>query len=253
MSRIRTIKPEFWKHEDLSALPPETHMLAAALLNYADDEGYFNANPKLIQAECCPLREDSTNVRRSIDDLSKIGYLELFEASDGKQYGRIVTFGEHQRVDRGKPSKIKALINSTNNRRTIDDGSTLEQGTGNREGKGTGKSNPDGLLVGVKPPTCPHQQIIELYHEVLPMCPRVQQWTDQRQAMLKTRWCESVERQSLNWWREFFTYVAQSNFLTGHSAPRGDVPPFVADLEWLVRPKNFVKVLEGRYENRKSA
>ena len=41
MARIRTIKPDFWKHEDLSALPEITHMLAAALLNHADDEGFF--------------------------------------------------------------------------------------------------------------------------------------------------------------------------------------------------------------------
>ena len=29
MARIRTIKPEFWADEDLSALPIEEHMLAA--------------------------------------------------------------------------------------------------------------------------------------------------------------------------------------------------------------------------------
>jgi hypothetical protein len=56
MARIRTIKPEFWRHEDLSALPEATHMLAAQLLNYADDYGYFNANPALIKAEVSPLR-----------------------------------------------------------------------------------------------------------------------------------------------------------------------------------------------------
>ena len=61
MARIRTIKPEFWKHEDLSALPEITHMLAAALLGYADDEGYFNANPALVKSECLPLRESSVS------------------------------------------------------------------------------------------------------------------------------------------------------------------------------------------------
>jgi len=144
MARIRTIKPEFWKHEDLSELPPETHMLAASLLNYADDEGYFNANPKLVQAECSPLREDSTNVRRSIELLSSIGYIRLFDGSDGKSYGHITTFNTHQRVDRPKPSKIKLLEVSTKDRRKIDDESTQEgnreQGTGNREGNTNGSS-----------------------------------------------------------------------------------------------------------------
>lgn len=109
MARIRTIKPEFWKHEELSALPEPTHMLAGALLNYADDEGYFNANPALVKAECCPLREPSVSVPDSLKSLSKMGYIQLGSTPDGKRYGRIVKFDEHQRVNRPTPSKIKTL------------------------------------------------------------------------------------------------------------------------------------------------
>jgi hypothetical protein len=118
-------------------------MMAAALINYADDEGYFNANEKLILAECSPLREPSTSIRRTLDELSRIGYLRLGKGVDGREYGHIINFKEHQRVDRPKPSKIKNLAiiwdESTNNRRTIDEQSTQE---GNREqgmeGKGIG-------------------------------------------------------------------------------------------------------------------
>lgn len=109
MSRIRTIKPEFWRHEELSELPEATHMLAAALLNYADDDGYFNANPKLVRAECCPLREPSVSVQDSLNQLEKIGFIDTGVAPDGKRYGRIVKFSEHQRINRPSPSKIKAL------------------------------------------------------------------------------------------------------------------------------------------------
>lgn len=109
MARIRTIKPEFWKHEDLSELPEATHMLAAALLNYADDEGYFNANPMLIKAACLPLREPSVSIQESLTLLSNIGYIRLGVAPDGKRYGHIVAFLAHQRVSRPTPSKIKTL------------------------------------------------------------------------------------------------------------------------------------------------
>lgn len=138
MARIRTVKPEFWKHELLSELAPETHMLAAALLNYSDDEGYFNANPKLVKAECCPLREDSTSIQRCLDDLSRIGYIRVFFGTDGRKYGHVVKFSTHQRVDRPKDSVIKGLEDSSNNRRTIVDKST-EEGKGReveKEGKG---------------------------------------------------------------------------------------------------------------------
>lgn len=109
MARIRTIKPEFWKHEILSELPEPTHMLAAALLNYADDEGYFNANPNLIKAECSPLREPSVSIQCSLSELSRIGYIEVSGGTDGRSYGRIVKFSEHQKVNRPNPSKIKHL------------------------------------------------------------------------------------------------------------------------------------------------
>lgn len=109
MARIRTVKPDFWRHEQLSELPEATHMLAAALLNYADDEGYFNANPKLVQAECCPLREPSVSIQDSLTALARIGYIVLGKGADGRTYGAIVKFTAHQRVNRPVKSKIKGL------------------------------------------------------------------------------------------------------------------------------------------------
>jgi hypothetical protein len=109
MARIRTIKPEFWRHEMLSEAPEAVHMLAASLLNYADDEGYFNANPMLVKAECFPLREPSVSVHDGLTHLSNMGYIRLGAGEDGRRYGLIVTFSEHQRINRPTPSKIKRL------------------------------------------------------------------------------------------------------------------------------------------------
>jgi hypothetical protein len=106
MGRIRTTKPEFHAHEELSALPAETHLFASALLNYADDYGYFNANPILVKAGTNPLREDRTTVAVQMEQLEKIGYIEV--RRDGiKHYGRVRNFNEHQRVSHPCPSKIK--------------------------------------------------------------------------------------------------------------------------------------------------
>lgn len=112
MSRIRSIKPEFGQNEKLSALHPETHLLAALLLPYADDEGYFNANPKLVQAAVFPLRELLQSVPEMLRSLTEINYLETCVASDGRHYGRIVNFAEHQRVSHPTNSKIKPLWKS---------------------------------------------------------------------------------------------------------------------------------------------
>jgi hypothetical protein len=155
MARIRTIKPEFTQHEDLSALPAETHLFAAGLLNHADDEGYFNANPKLLKASVFPLRECSVSVQEMLTQLSGIGYVRLGVGRDGKRYGQVVKFKEHQRINRPSQSKIQALgivweeAVSTHHELSED---SLPEGKG-KEGNGTGngKGSTRALPVGAIP------------------------------------------------------------------------------------------------------
>lgn len=109
-------------------------------------------------------------------------------------------------------------------------------------------SDPHSLTLDAGMPPCPHAAIIALYHEILPTLRRVRDWTPARQKLLRQRWREKVERQSLDWWDDFFRYVASCDWLMGRIPGRGG-KPFDCDLEWLIRPTNFVKVLEGRYQN----
>lgn len=117
-------------------------------------------------------------------------------------------------------------------------------------------TTPDGVVVASKTgnlpgiqakPECPHQEIIALYHEVLPQCPRIRDWTTARQQHLRARWNEDKSRQSLAYWRRFFEYVGSCDFLVGKGGNNGR-KPFFADLEWLVQQKNFTKVREQKYE-----
>jgi DNA replication protein DnaT len=109
MARIRTIKPEFYQDEDLACVSESAFILAAGLLNQADDEGYFRAHPGLIKAGVFPLREPSVSIHDMLIELSNIGYIRLFDGSDGKKYGVITGFVKHQKVNRPTPSKIKEL------------------------------------------------------------------------------------------------------------------------------------------------
>jgi hypothetical protein len=148
MARIRTVKPEFWQNETLAELSAMTRLLAIGLLNHADDEGYFRANPALVRAAIFPF-DDSANVPGMLQELSRAGYLRLAQGSDGKTYGWVVTFLKHQRVDKPKPSEIKGLCVFQDDSKMIpgiiQDESMLErkgkeQGTGNRE---AGSGEPD--------------------------------------------------------------------------------------------------------------
>jgi hypothetical protein len=137
--RIRTIKPEFWTHPVMTQQDDATKLLAIGLLNYADDEGYFYAAPALVRAALRPFDDDSTIARGSLENLSKIGYIEIRNHPTHGDVGMVIGFAEHQRVDRPKSSIIKPLYDSTNDRRMIDDESrknvavsgNREQGTGN--------------------------------------------------------------------------------------------------------------------------
>lgn len=134
MARIRTIKPEIWTDEDLAEISEPAMLLAMGLLNHADDEGYFRANPALIKAVVFPLREPSVSIHGMLSELSNVGYLTLYKGDDGKRYGLINGFVKHQRINRPTPSKIKALCvfteDSVSDHGAITEDSPLEQGTG---------------------------------------------------------------------------------------------------------------------------
>jgi hypothetical protein len=151
--RIRTIKPDFWIHPVMIRQPDATKLLAIGLLNYADDEGYFFAEPRLVRASLRPFDEDSTNVRRSLAELSRIGFVSIVEHPTHGPVGLVLSFRKHQRIDRPQKSKISMFYHecapkaqteapitefderSSNDRRALVANVALEQGTGN---KGTG-------------------------------------------------------------------------------------------------------------------
>jgi hypothetical protein len=92
---------------------------------------------------------------------------------------------------------------------------------------------------------CPQNEIIDLYHARCPTMPKVRTWTGQRPKLLRNRWNEHPD---LEWWDGFLAYCSESRFLTGRApATDNSRPPFVADLEWLIRPSNFQRINEGKY------
>ena len=173
MPRIRTIKPEFWSNEKLSDLSLTAHMLAAALLNYADDEGYFNAHPALVRAGTFPLRREFTleTVAADLEALRGVDYWRKWQGPDGRVYGWIRGFTTHQRVSHPSPSKIRAffefardsgetpeMLRSGSRALPETFGSTRdilvpEQGTGNRERGRRSPPTPSSKRRGRGPPS----------------------------------------------------------------------------------------------------
>lgn len=94
--------------------------------------------------------------------------------------------------------------------------------------------------------TCPVQDIVDLFNQLLPELPQVVLINKGRQAALNARWSESEVHQDLGFWREYFASVRSSDFLMGKTQGR-DGKPFRCNFDWLIAPSNFVKVVEGNY------
>jgi hypothetical protein len=89
---------------------------------------------------------------------------------------------------------------------------------------------------------CPHEALIGLFNEMLPDLPHVDLITDERKKSLKARWQTSDKTQSIDWWKEFFSLVGQSDFLMGRAKDS-----FRATFDWIMKESNFVKITEGNY------
>lgn len=295
MSRIRTIKPEFFSSEQIASCSRDARLLFIGMWNFCDDAGIHPASYMRIKMEVLPADSCSVDdVKQWVDELIQNNLLREYIA-DKKSYWQ-VTGWHHQKIDKPTyrfPKPRAELKNITDNssviRRALDDYSTNDTPT--KEGSSSTirrqlveSSGTEGkVMEGIKisslreevvsvaadlsqqeistlqnqaptrlckqssSPSCPHAEIVSLYHELLPMCPPVRIWNKTRRGYLKQRWSEDARHQSLSFWEKFFKHVSTSQFLIGQVAGSGERPPFVATLEWLVKPSNFVKVLEGKY------
>ncbi len=51
-------------------------------------------------------------------------------------------------------------------------------------------------------------------------------------------------------WRAFCWRVAESKFLTGKAPASGDrKKPFRASIDWIVKPANLAKIINGNYDD----
>lgn len=102
MGRIRSIKPEFFLHEDLVQLEVrfgvrhQLRVLYPALWCLADREGRFQWRPGAIKAQAMPYDQDA-DVGLLLDALAAGGFVVRYQVG-AEHYGWIPTFTKHQRV-----------------------------------------------------------------------------------------------------------------------------------------------------------
>ena len=145
MARIRTIKPEFWRNRDLAGLPEFTRLLAIALLNLADDEGYFEADPRLVRGEVFPFEESSGRTTVGLRELSSVGYITVVTHPKKGDIGMVCNFHAHQVINKPTRSKLGHLyreseyIESSRSPTVVLPEDYLLEGKGKEQGKEQGE------------------------------------------------------------------------------------------------------------------
>jgi uncharacterized protein YdaU (DUF1376 family) len=102
---------------------------------------------------------------------------------------------------------------------------------------------------------CPADELLELFHVKCPELPRVMMLNNTRRKHLVSRWREvdskdklTNKQDGLEIFGAFFERVQKSNFLCGRAQSKnGRV--WKANFDWLILPTNFLKVVEGHYDN----
>jgi hypothetical protein len=112
----------------------------------------------------------------------------------------------------------------------------------------SGESPPAPSAKVVNIDSTPYDEILALYHQTLPDLRAVRKLTPARKNAIRAAWRGDLLGPKLPAWQQFFEYIRDDcPFLSGRK-PDKDGRAFHADLEWLMKPANLVKVVEGKYE-----
>lgn len=100
MARIRYLKPDFFKDEDLTEHPHWIRLLFQGLWTIADKEGRLEDRPKRIKVDLFPY--ENIDIEKGLSELSRIKnhsirpFIQRYEAK-GEKYIAIVNWHKHQR------------------------------------------------------------------------------------------------------------------------------------------------------------
>lgn len=123
MPRIRTVKPEFWTSEQVTACSRDARLLFIGLWNFCDDGGVHPASAKRVKMEIFPGDDVHIElVETWIKELIFNGLLEEYSVKE-KKYWHVISWKNHQKIDKpncrhpGPENTTKFDEQSTNSRR----------------------------------------------------------------------------------------------------------------------------------------
>jgi len=165
----------------------------------------------------------------------------------------------HKNADTNKRIAIeretKRKEKSTNREQFVDEPPPNQEPLTNNQEPSL-KESKDSLSAGL--PTCPHQEILNLYKKHLPQLAQPRVWDGVRQSNLRQRWLQAAkpsvfspngydnQADGMAWWDSFFAYIANDTKLANGFETKDRT--WRPDLVWIVNATNFAKIIDGKYQ-----
>lgn len=127
MSRIRTIKPEFFTSADIVALSPLARLFYVSMWCEADREGRLSWNTKTFKIRYFPA--DDCDIEAIAQECIEAGLITLYEI-EGKKFAEIPSFKTHQVINNRESESVLPPNTSR-----VKDASPRVLGEGRKEGK----------------------------------------------------------------------------------------------------------------------
>ena len=229
LARARNIKPGFFTNDELGECEPLARLLFAGLWTIADREGRLEYRPKKIKAEVLPY--DDCNIIELLESLNEKGFITIYEV-DKTKYVQVNNWTKHQNphVKEGASNIPAPDQNST---------STVQEPEKNESSPADSLNLiPDSLpTAAADEPKArtDYQGILDEYNATCTKMPKAEALTDNRRKTINAR----IKEHGRDAITEVFRYASQSP----HHNGTNDLG-WQASFDWLMGPKNFLKILE---------
>lgn len=252
MARIRTIKPKFWDDTKIGRISRDARLLYIGLWNFSDDIGVVIGDSIWLKSKIFPYDQiQIQQFEKWMNELVINGFICLLSYK-GERFIYLPNFTRHQVINKPNYDDLnipKSLIDkkidsfmeqSRNNTVLFTEQSVLIIGSG----KGNGDIPPV-VPPGDEPQSDDYNEsinyksLMDTFNKMFEnRLPKVSSMTDKRKKAVKARASEHGKSSIMT----VFNNITQSTFLLGRNDQN-----WRCDFDWIFRPTNFVKILEGNY------
>jgi hypothetical protein len=263
MARNRMIKPKFWDDTKIGRLTRDARLLYIGLWNFSDDIGVVIGDSIWLKSKIFPYDQIQIHqFEKWMNELVINGFICLLSYK-GERFIYLPNFTRHQvinkpnyedlnipkcLIDKAKDNFHLLFTEQSRNATVLFTEQYVTKIEGEREEEYSPYNPPQGEA---SPPESNEDEkinynaLMDTFNKMFEgKLPKVTAMTDKRRKAVKARASEHGKEAIM----AVFNSVSQSAFLLGHNNRN-----WVCDFDWIFRPTNFIKILEGNYNGERAS